>query len=262
MVFCRLQNGKGIQALYLLPDFPSRPARSPDKTTIKADYLYWLQFSFYVTNVSVDLLPASVVGTVHRLRWQIELIFKQWKSLLRIHVLRGRRRERIECLVYGRLLAILMIQPVAACASWMARELYQRELSVHKLINWVKRGGRLVQAVYEQQFNAVLEELVAALPRGLCKQKRKRLSSRQMIEQEIPYMESFLNENTPAAGAAVTWRAFRGRSGRRNSVRNRPPDTNPVSGPDLRSTRLCRSRPAFGTGWLFLKNLFLSWRLG
>ncbi|MCP4878044.1 MAG: IS4 family transposase [Gammaproteobacteria bacterium] len=174
-------------------------AQKKNRKPPSREYLNWLAFSFYITNVDAELWPAAVIGTVYRLRWQIELIFKQWKSLLQIHVLRGQRRERIECLVYGRLLAILMIQPIAACASWMARELYQRELSVHKLINWIKRGGRLVQAIYEQQLDAVLEALMEALPRGLCKQQRKRLTSRQMIEQQVPYMESFPNENTSVA---------------------------------------------------------------
>ncbi len=66
-------------------------------------------FSIFVTNVSVELLPATVVGTVYRLRWEIELIFKQWKSQLKIHVLKGINPNRIETLIWSRLCTILLI---------------------------------------------------------------------------------------------------------------------------------------------------------
>src|SRR5207302_5704287 len=48
-----------------------------------------LQFSLFITNVPEDMLSAEIIGTVYRLRWEIELIFKQWKSLLKIDILRG-----------------------------------------------------------------------------------------------------------------------------------------------------------------------------
>ena len=65
------------------------------------EYLSWITFTFYVTNVESEIWTHKVVGTIYRLRWQIELIFKQWKSLLRIDCLLSTNENRIRCLVFG-----------------------------------------------------------------------------------------------------------------------------------------------------------------
>src|SRR6266446_7183423 len=54
-------------------------------------YLDWLSFGLYITNVTQQVWPPQVVGTVYRLRWQVELTLKNWKSLLTI---RPRSRDR------------------------------------------------------------------------------------------------------------------------------------------------------------------------
>jgi IS4 transposase len=61
--------------------------------------LAWLEFAFFITTVPATLWPAAVIGTIYRLRWQVELTFKRWKSLLALHVLKGTRPERIRCLL-------------------------------------------------------------------------------------------------------------------------------------------------------------------
>jgi hypothetical protein len=93
--------------------------------------------------VSRDVWTAAVVGTVYRLRWQVELTFKHWKSLLHLHVLKGTRPERIKCLLYSRLITIVILNMISAYASWYAANCLRREISAHKLINWLKRKSRL-----------------------------------------------------------------------------------------------------------------------
>jgi len=59
----------------------------------------------------------EAVGIAYRLRWQVELTFKHWKSLFQINILRGTRPERILCLIYGRLIVIRVVQRLLALAS-------------------------------------------------------------------------------------------------------------------------------------------------
>jgi hypothetical protein len=40
---------------------------------LSQEYLDWLSFGFYITNVSQQVWPSRVVGTVYRLRWQVEI---------------------------------------------------------------------------------------------------------------------------------------------------------------------------------------------
>lgn len=159
---------------------------------LSQEYLDWLSFGFYITNVNQQVWPSRVVGTVYRLRWQVELTFRNWKSLLKINVLKGTRPERIKCLIYGRLITITMLAMISSYASWYAEDYLQRELSLPKLINWLKRKDRLVKAMHDDTLEALLRNLRRAIPKLLCKQKRKRRTSRQLIEEYEPYMEDAL----------------------------------------------------------------------
>ena len=159
---------------------------------LSQDYLNWLSYGFYITNVSVETLPAKVVRMVYGLRWQVELMFKNWKSLLKIHVLKGTRSERIKCLLYGRLITITMMALMSSYASWYAEVYLQRELSIPKLINWLKRKGRFAKAMHAGTLEALCNDLRRALPKVLCKQKRKRRTSRQLLEDYGYYLEDAL----------------------------------------------------------------------
>ena len=83
---------------------------------------YCLYFVFFVlfvvkhfhTNVPADFWPKEALGTLYRLRWQIELTVKHWKSLFRSDLLKSTRPERIRCLLYGRLIFILIVQKLLA----------------------------------------------------------------------------------------------------------------------------------------------------
>jgi hypothetical protein len=171
--------------------------------TLSEDYLNWLRFGFYITNVSREVWSEQVVGTIYRLRWRIELIFKAWKSLLNIHVLKGTRSERIECLVYGRLITIALMTMLYAYTCFCAEKLFQREASEHKLINWLKRKNRLAKAIHFDLLDALLSDLIHDTPKMLCKQKRKRKTTLQLIEGQVHYINSFSkNESIPLAEAA------------------------------------------------------------
>jgi hypothetical protein len=159
---------------------------------LSPEYLDWLSFGLYITNVSQQVWPPKVVGTIYRLRWQVELTFRNWKSLLNINVLKGTRPERIKCIICGRLITIIILAIISSYASWYAEDYLQRELSLPKLITWLKRKNRLVNAMHGGTFEALLRNLRRALPKLLCKQKRKRRTSRQLIEEHGAYMEDAL----------------------------------------------------------------------
>ena len=73
-----------------------------------------------------------------------------------------------------------------------AEDYLQRELSLPKLINWLKRKGRLTNALHIGTLEALFNDLRRALPQGWCKQKRKRRTSRQLLEDYGYDMEGAL----------------------------------------------------------------------
>ncbi|MGH0795296.1 transposase [Bacillus mycoides] len=71
------------------------------------------------------------IHNFYSLRWQIEIIFKTWKSLFQIHHCQNIKQERLECHVYGKLIAIFL------CSSTMFK-MRQLILQKKKAIGMIK----------------------------------------------------------------------------------------------------------------------------
>ena len=67
-----------------------------------------MDWSMFVTNVSQKIWPAKVVAQVYRLRWRIEIIFKSWKSQLRLRELNCRSAALVRLSIMLKLLYCLL----------------------------------------------------------------------------------------------------------------------------------------------------------
>ncbi|MBU1534261.1 transposase [Myxococcota bacterium] len=57
-------------------------------------------YRIYITNVPTSVLSSAEVSHTCRARWEIELIFKEFKSHYRIHQLNTPRKVVVETLIY------------------------------------------------------------------------------------------------------------------------------------------------------------------
>lgn len=64
--------------------------------------------NIFVTNMSKENLPGEHVWSLYRLRWQIELVFKTWKTIAGIDKIKKVKRQRFECYLYGKLLWVIL----------------------------------------------------------------------------------------------------------------------------------------------------------
>jgi hypothetical protein len=62
----------------------------------------------YITNAGEDLLPQFLIRSIYSLRWQVEIIFKTWKSTFNLDKVTPMKLLRFECLNYGTLLKIIV----------------------------------------------------------------------------------------------------------------------------------------------------------
>lgn len=72
------------------------------------EYKARCRFSIYVTNTTQQTLQKENITELYRLRWQIELIFKTWKSVLDIHKVKAVKKDRLECLLIVKFIWILL----------------------------------------------------------------------------------------------------------------------------------------------------------
>jgi hypothetical protein len=99
-----------------------RKARADAKRkgyTPSARLLALCAWALFVTNVPPDKLNAHAVLVIARLRWQIELIFKLWKTHGQVDTSRSAKPSRILCEVYAKLLGLLLQHWIMIVGSWV-----------------------------------------------------------------------------------------------------------------------------------------------
>ena len=74
---------------------------------ISKQYQARAHFNLFITNGEKDIIPIDKVYLFYKLRWQIELMFKIWKSLCNIDKVKRVKRHRLECYIYSRLIFIV-----------------------------------------------------------------------------------------------------------------------------------------------------------
>jgi len=74
---------------------------------ISKQYQARAHFNLFITNGDKDVIPIEKVYLFYKLRWQIELMFKIWKSLCNIDKVKKVKRHRLECYIYSRLIFIV-----------------------------------------------------------------------------------------------------------------------------------------------------------
>lgn len=112
----------------------------------KARYYYgtsaWkellMDYNIFITNTTSEQLTAGQVQLYYRLRWQIELLFKIWKSVLELDKVGKMSIFRFECYLYSRLLVLLLSSQVANMLRSVAEEDF--ELSEWKARRYLKKG--------------------------------------------------------------------------------------------------------------------------
>jgi hypothetical protein len=100
-------------------------------------------WNILVTNAPAELVSAYEAGAVRRVRWQIELIFKLFKSEGGLERTRGRTRDRVLAELYGKLLALLVQQWALVASGFVLLRHSARRLSRRVRA----RAGALVRAL-------------------------------------------------------------------------------------------------------------------
>jgi hypothetical protein len=85
---------------------------------VTADRLRLAAFTVFITNVPTDLLAPAEALVLARARWQIELLFKCWKSDGQVDAWRSQQPYRILCEVYAKLIGVVLQHWVLLTAGW------------------------------------------------------------------------------------------------------------------------------------------------
>lgn len=67
-----------------------------------------LRYNIFITNAPEEKLSTKNIRRIYYLRWQIELLFKTWKSYYRINEVKVVKKQRLLCQLYGKLILIVI----------------------------------------------------------------------------------------------------------------------------------------------------------
>jgi hypothetical protein len=70
---------------------------------ISTAYRLFLHYAIFVTSLPKPY-TMELLYVLYRIRWQVELVFKSWKSVFGIHKQRSGKEARVRCEVYGKLI--------------------------------------------------------------------------------------------------------------------------------------------------------------
>jgi len=79
------------------------------KRNLRSDRKHRNRFNLMLTNVPKEMLPTKTIRKIYGIRWQIELIFKMWKSYAHLDNVKRIKLYRFETLIYLRLIRLALI---------------------------------------------------------------------------------------------------------------------------------------------------------
>ena len=135
-----------------------------NQEVVSAEALAMAHWTIYLTNVPTDLLATQEVFILGRYRWQIELLFKLWKSDLQVDKWASSNPHRILTEIYGKLIAAIVTHWLLLVACWHnPRRSFRLAIPTIRGLAW--------QFVNSLHSTRLLNHAFASLCRSLSKSK-------------------------------------------------------------------------------------------
>jgi hypothetical protein len=150
-----------------------------EKKSIKNSYSTqkFLDISSYITNIETNVIKAAEIHDYYMLRWQIELMFKSWKSIFKIQQNKTVKIERFHCALYGTLIRIVLSNTLLC---YTKQKLYESEniiISEYKAFKIIKKELPLIKSAIFKSLIAtklIIKEIFDKLEKRAQKSKRKK----------------------------------------------------------------------------------------
>ena len=126
-----------------------RKAQTPSKALLRL-----AGYNLYITNIEEHRLTPKQICVIVGIRWQIELMFKAFKSLSKLHVSRSQKPYRILSEIYAKLIALLIQHAVMLVAGY--RHIQQ---SFMKTAKHIAGYARLITSSFHRSKTALRETL-------------------------------------------------------------------------------------------------------
>jgi hypothetical protein len=144
-------------------------------------YVDWCGFSIFITNIPENMFSSKIILALYKIRWQIELVFCNLKLNVEIDIIKGTNKNRVESLVYGKLITIVVLYIIQNYASYIAKD---KEISGDKVVKLLKADNRLREAIIKNNLSMLLIVLEHDILL-VCKQQRSRETTYESLKRAL-----------------------------------------------------------------------------
>lgn len=144
-----------------------------------------------LTNAPADKLPSAMMSYLYRLRWQVELIFRQAKSVLRLDKTEADDPDRVQCEIWARLISAVLLFLWHAHANAECGLRQQGEVSFEKLIRLMQHWGLTIARAFLGEADELLQLLRTIWKQILTNARKGRQKSRPTTWENV--LDRWLN---------------------------------------------------------------------
>ncbi len=161
---------------------------------VSKEYKLFLSYGIFITDLP-GRYNFRALFAIYRIRWQIELIFKTWKSILNINKIRSAKENRIMCEVYGKLIIASLTDKIYL----EIQLIYQVNLSYHKSLQFIKSlAVKWVMAIIEdtemhKRFMTYMGDQIARFCKKNKQKNKKNIET--LLQEELVDVQLIRMEN-------------------------------------------------------------------
>lgn len=134
------------------------------------------RFNILVTNVPEDDLPQENMYKLYKTRWQIELIFKTWKSTMGINKIHPMKYHRLMCLFYAKFILFLINSNIICLINRVLYNKFDKVLSQNKCIKSLLLLFEEIRIIIGENYNKLnnlIKKIYGLLSKNHWLEKRK-----------------------------------------------------------------------------------------
>lgn len=151
---------------------------------VSDEYAARQRFSSYITNISKEKLNALSIRNIYRLRWQVELVFKVWKSTYKIDETHKMKYARWMTLFYARMLLMLIHWKIYHVVKQAKYKTENKLLSISKCMKTLRMFSSRITGLVNQEISKVeafVEEMTRILSTKHDLEKKKGRKNQEEI---------------------------------------------------------------------------------
>lgn len=158
------------------------------KTLLNATDKQLCQLNLFVTNIPVTMTAADDIFKLYKIRWQVELVFKTWKSILKIDKIRKMKTNRFKCYLISKLLWAMLSWDICMNLGPVIWKAHRRLISVYKCFSLLKMQANAIRSMLFCRNNKMkrwLSKIYGVFTNyGLKEERKNRLSLADLLKME------------------------------------------------------------------------------